>query len=141
MTPSRIGLIVSAAALAVLLAVGGWWYRTQQRAIPMPCADPRAGCMVPGGGTLRFVGEPNPMVPFEVRLTDRNADQVSIRFAMDGMEMGPAESPLQAGKPKGGSVAWAGRSVLPICVQGRHDWVALLSIDGTHYRVTFRTLK
>lgn len=84
------------------------------------------------GITLRFLAPPSPLkaFPFEVRLRGFPADPppvVRVRFEMPDMEMGLNRYRLEAA----GAGRFTGRAVLPVCTTGRHDWRAVVSVEGT----------
>jgi hypothetical protein len=89
---------------------------------------------------LKFLNEPKVMKPINVQLIVPNAKQVFLSFAMENMEMGLNRYQLFN---KVGTNIWEAQVTLPVCVQGRSDWVVQLEIKkGKHatlYELPFKT--
>ncbi|MEW9897009.1 hypothetical protein ABWL39_00030 [Chitinivorax sp. PXF-14] len=100
------------------------------------CADPAAGCRFKVGErevSLRF-GQPiTAMAPFDVAVKVAQAREVKASFAMRGMDMGSNQYRLLAANDGN----WAAKVMLPVCVQGRRDWLMTLSVDGEAVTVPF----
>ena len=129
-------------AVAVLLAGWAIW-RGVQPSLPPPkmlvCPDLHQGCSDEQNDVqIRFVGTPRNMQPFGVVVTMRKASAVFASFAMQGMEMGLNRYRLLR-QPDG---TWAAEVTLPVCVQGRSDWLMELEViepDGAQrYQLAFR---
>lgn len=88
------------------------------------CPDLLTGC---GDEKLRvrFNQAPKVLQPFAVDLQLSEARAVHISFAMNGMEMGLNRYRLVK-QPDG---SWHGEVTLPVCVQGRSDWLALVEAE------------
>jgi hypothetical protein len=85
-----------------------------------PCARP-----LEGGGEVTLELAPRPLrtmqdLAVRVQVSGAAADEVSVRFAMPGMEMGENRSALA---PTGGG-RFDGKAVLVRCRSGRKDWIA-----------------
>ena len=118
--------------LLVALLVAGvllYWteFRATQRPVePLPCANVVAGCVWPQQGlNIRFDRHPQAMQPFRLTVEAENAHAVHVSFTMRDMPMGLNRYRLLS---EGGGV-WASQIILPICVQGRSDWLMLIEID------------
>jgi nitrogen fixation protein FixH len=89
-------------------------------------------CLAQGtAGTLTVAVEsPRAMQAFVINATwsGAPADAVVVSFEMVGMEMGENRYRLQpAGEGK-----WTGKAVLPLCIAGRSDWVAEVTVKDGH---------
>lgn len=80
-----------------------------------------------------------PMQPFNIRLRTvlgrlSDSAQVELQFQMRGMDMGLNRYRLVAGD----TGVWHGQAILPVCSQGRSDWIAQLEIHdgGRHWAAT-----
>lgn len=109
----------------------------QDKPAPMvACVDPAAGCRFNVGGrevSLRF-GQPiTAMAPFDVNVKIAQAREVRATFAMRGMDMGSNQYRLLAANDGN----WGAKVMLPVCVQGRRDWIMTLSVDGEAVTVPF----
>lgn len=58
--------------------------------------------------------------------------QITVDFQMRDMDMGQTRYRLQ----RAADGVWQGRAMLPVCVSGRSDWVAALSIQADGRRWT-----
>ena len=136
-TSSRVLTWVLSAVLALSIAAGMLWQSQQwQAAHDFNCADPLRGCTLPlSTAQLRFLSLPRPVTPFEIRITGLAARKVTLRLGMVGMDMGPQ---LLTFRALGGG-QWSAQAWLPVCVQGRRDWRALLEVDGQRYQFAFVT--
>lgn len=100
--------------------------------LPLPCDF--------DGLRLTFSHQPAPLKPFHINVTEMsksNAIQsVSADFAMPDMAMGLNKYNLIKQDK-----AWAAEVMLPVCVQGRADWVMQLSVErfngSRQYTVNF----
>jgi nitrogen fixation protein FixH len=85
---------------------------------------------LPSGGEVTLELVPRPLATMRelgviARLPLGAEDaEVSVRFEMKGMEMGPNTARLSA---QGGG-AWAGKAVLVRCPSGRRDWAAVVTV-------------
>lgn len=129
------------ATLALLVIVtGGWYYFTQHEASEVvllgdrDCTGQSAACMLNVEGLQVKLILPDRMVPLEkfpvrIELQGQQADgidNVTVDFAMRGMDMGLNRYRLA---PVDEAV-WSGEAILPVCVTGRSDWEAVISLHG-----------
>ncbi|MFO1430804.1 MAG: hypothetical protein U1F76_11785 [Candidatus Competibacteraceae bacterium] len=80
---------------------------------------------------LHLAGEVRSLKPFtiELSLAGRAAttvNQVIVRFAMVGMDMG--ENAFKLARQADGT--WKGQAMLPVCHHGRKDWRATVETSG-----------
>jgi hypothetical protein len=86
---------------------------------------------------VKFSETPVTLRPFDLQVGVA-AESVEGRFQMQGMEMGLNRYQLHddAGN-------WHARIILPVCMQGRGDWMLLLEIkkggDTRFYRLPFKS--
>lgn len=104
------------------------------------CTDPVMGCTSQVTGktvSLKFSEIPKPLHPFDLEVSVE-AESVEGSFQMQGMEMGLNRYRLQ---PKAGM--WQAQIILPICMQGRGDWVLQLEVTTAsgirRYRLPFKS--
>ena len=89
--------------------------------------------------SLHLAGEVRPLKPFTVELdlqgrAAATVNQVTVRFAMVGMDMG--ENAFKLVRQADG--VWRGQAMLPICSHGRRDWRATVEATGeTLYTAAF----
>lgn len=120
------------APLLLLAACSG----PDQSAPLVACADPTAGCHFKIGErevSLRFGRPITAMAPFDVSVNVTQAHEVKAAFAMRGMDMGRNQYRLLAANDG----HWGAKVMLPVCVQGRRDWLMTLSVDGDAVTVPF----
>jgi hypothetical protein len=90
--------------------------------VSLPCPDLTLGC---GNDSIQVKTDHAPQVmrPFQVRVTNTTvstlSDSIYVDFAMVGMSMGLNRYRLI--QQADGS--WQGDIILPVCVQGRSDWL------------------
>lgn len=107
--------------------------------VPADC-EATGGCVAQGQGLAVELSLPDavrPLEPFPVRLRMRGLDPESVAwvrvdFEMTGMDMGVNRVALTPGPEGVGE--WGGRATLPVCVTGRSDWLARVSV-GTPEQV------
>lgn len=132
------------AVLALLLMViaAAIYFYTRAPEVPQSikllyCPTPVEGC---GDQNLHVVlaSQPAVLKPFGVDVAMAGAHAINVSFAMDGMEMGLNRYRLLQ-KPDG---RWHGDITLPVCAQGRSDWVARVDVDTAaglqRYQFTFQ---
>lgn len=130
-----------AVALLLAVAAGGWLALDRLRSpdgqvIELACDDPVAGCHIPEYDlTVRFDRPASAMQPFGLQVTLAGADQLHARFSMRDMEMGLNRYRLLPD----GRGGWHANVILPVCVQGRHDWILELDTGNIRYRLPFST--
>ncbi|MCW3480464.1 hypothetical protein OL229_13020 [Neisseriaceae bacterium JH1-16] len=101
----------------------------------LACASPTAGCVLPGGGSLRFTTPPSYRQPFELTLSGVAAKEApSIEFSMAQMDMGFNRYRLVAN----GQGGWHASVRLPVCASGGRDWIATINLDGRLYTLPLR---
>ena len=133
----RYGLL----AAGILLAAAALWFRHQQPAAPatlLACADLQQGCGDERQRLhIRFDRMPHSLQPFGLSIEAPQATAVFASFAMRGMEMGLNRYRLLQ-QPDG---RWTAEVTLPVCVQGRSDWLMLVEVIETggerRYRLEF----
>ncbi len=99
------------------------------------CADLTQPCRIPYGAQVvevRALQLPSALKPFQLEVRGL-AGPITARFGMVGMDMGPIALPL---KDEPGGVA-AAQVVLPLCVQGRRDWLLWLDSQAGRIEVRF----
>lgn len=75
--------------------------------------------------SFHLAGPVKPLKPFDVEVkTGLNAQAVTLRFDMVGMDMGVNQYRLQV-IDKG---VWQAQVMLPVCVTGRRDWFATVRV-------------
>lgn len=146
--PTRTAnLLLAAAALAVLVGVmlAGQWLGSRYLSpndggervvltISAGCTATEGGCEAEGEGVgiqLALPTEPSALTPFPVRVRVRGLtpDQVALvrmEFEMVGMDMGLNRLTLEPREPG----MWAAAATLPVCVAGRSDWFARVTVRG-----------
>ena len=122
--------LMMAVGLIALLAAVGWYSAKPDDAsiISLPCEDIKQGC---GNDrlTVRFAETPSVMQPLHLSLhfkQPENIQDVHIDFAMQTMQMGLNRYRLM---PSHQRSDWQAEVTLPLCVQGRSDWLMLIEID------------
>ncbi|MGZ8251786.1 MAG: hypothetical protein ACXW1P_05290 [Methylophilaceae bacterium] len=129
-------------ALAISLSVAGWFYLAKPLdapVTPITCANIIEGC---GNQALkvRLDQVPHVMKPFKLLIEAGGAREVHASIAMQGMEMGLNRYRLirQADN------SWKAEVTLPVCIQGRSDWVMLVEVaevvGAKHYQLAFQAL-
>ena len=132
----RYGLLAAGILLAAAM-----WSRHQQPPVPatvLACADLQQGCVDDRQRLkIRFDRAPHSLQPFRLSIEAPQATAVFASFAMRGMEMGLNRYRLLQ-QPDG---RWTAEVTLPVCVQGRSDWLMLVEVmetDGERrYRLEF----
>ncbi|MCA1926688.1 MAG: hypothetical protein LDL16_10475 [Thiobacillus sp.] len=130
-----VPLLVALGLLAI--AAAGWWLKRPPESLNVACVDPVAGCVFSHAGRparLRFSVTPVPLQAFELTVDAPGARRISAEFQMVGMDMGFNRYPL---RPARG--VFSADITLPICISGRHDWRAFLTIDGERYMFPFQS--
>ncbi len=115
--------------MAGVLLLAGWaiWRGSPspQPVTMLACADARLGCGDEQSGLqIRFDRTPRSMQPFAVAVAAPEADAVFASFAMQGMEMGLNRYRLLRQPDE----KWTAEVTLPVCVQGRSDWLMELEV-------------
>ena len=130
------------AALLLMVAAVTCYFYMRSPAMPQSikvlyCPTPEEGC---GDQDLHVVFAAKPVVlkPFAMDVSMTGAQSIHASFAMDGMEMGLNRYRLLQ-KPDG---RWHGDITLPVCVQGRSDWIARMDVETAaglqRYQFTFK---
>lgn len=88
------------------------------------CSNLEGGCEA-GELHIHFDSAPQVMKPFNLFVEFPGAKSVEAGFAMKGMDMGLNRYRLVS-KPSG---IWQAEVILPICMQGRGDWLMELSVE------------
>ena len=113
-------LILFAAAKLLLL---DWWQKQQPQA---RAADGSHVRSTPISHRSAF--------DITVENTPAETQQVSISFSMKDMDMGFNRYMLQQQFPR----TWQARQIhLPVCVEGRRDYIADITIGGQTFQTTF----
>lgn len=130
-------------ALLLLLVVVGmsfWWQnKYQHKTINVPtikCQPQNGNCVVnfsTGKLTWLVKGDIQYLQPFEhsielTNVSEQDIQSISIEFVMQGMQMAANRSMFK----KQSIGAWKAQSVLPVCVSGRKDWLAVVKIESLH---------
>jgi hypothetical protein len=102
------------------------------------CADLKQGCLLTDTSyRIQMNQQPQKLLPFNVRVTGK-AKTVEISLTMKDMDMGVNRYQLT---PNSDYNQWQGMMILPACVSGRRDWLALVIIDGKPVgQITFQSL-
>lgn len=135
---SRYYKIISVVCIITLASIAIWVKRTESVAQKLFCTDILSGC---GNDLfkLKFLNSPQVMKPIRLQLETANARQVYASFAMERMEMGLNRYHLLK---QADSDLWFAEVTLPVCVQGRSDWVVELEIktqlETMHYQIPFK---
>lgn len=133
LTVAVLLLAFAAAKVAALL----WWQAGKPEAQTLDAAcNVVAGCKLPNGAEIKFSRTVAAKEPFgiTVRGVPENVREVFVSFSMRGMDMGFNRYPLR--RQADGS--WAAEQVrLPMCVQGRHDYLADIHIGGEVFQTGF----
>ena len=124
-------LILFAAAKLLLL---DWWQKQQPQARAAEC-NLSKGCILPDGSHVRSTPISH-RAAFDITVENTPAEtqQVSISFSMKDMGMGFNRYMLQQQSPR----TWQARQIhLPVCVEGRRDYIADITIGGQTFQTTF----
>lgn len=127
--------------VVVLTLAGGaalrYWRLPQIPVSPIrsiPCADPVAGCdLFKEKLHIAFDRHPRVMQPFHIALRMPEARAVHASFEMRDMQMGVNRYRFVAD----GRGGWQAEVILPVCMQGRSDWVLRLDVDDQRFRLNF----
>lgn len=127
------------AVLMVILAMFFWWRHEQSPPEQNPlskiaCQPIEGNCVAKiEAGQLQWSVEKSIqyLKPFlnKIQLSNvqqNNVRQISIEFIMQGMQMAVNRSVFK----KQSSGIWQAQSVLPICVSGRKDWLAIVRVES-----------
>jgi len=129
--------------LAISLSVAGWFYLAKPLdapVTPIACANIIEGC---GNQALkvRLDQVPHVMKPFKLVVEAGGAREVHASFAMQGMEMGLNRYRLIRRSER----SWEAEVTLPVCIQGRSDWVLLVEVKTLfsvkRYQLDFQALQ
>lgn len=135
---SRYYKIISVVCIFTLASIVIWVKRTESVAQNLVCTDIVSGC---GNDLfkLKFLNSPQVMKPIRLELETANASQVYASFAMERMEMGLNRYHLLK---QSDSNLWLAEVTLPVCVQGRSNWVIELEVKTQlktmRYRIPFK---
>lgn len=118
--------------------------------LALPCPDLTLGC---GNASIQVKADHAPQVmrPFHLRVSNATANTLTnsiyVDFAMAGMSMGLNRYRLI--QQADGS--WQGEIILPVCVQGRSDWLMEVTVSSVkqdssakqelRYHLTFQATK
>ena len=130
-------------AIIVLVLAAAIYYQygqQQTNQLAVTQCDPTASCVFRDASgkavaSQKFAQAPSPVQAFAVNVTAKAGQQVTLRFDMKGMAMGPAAYKLQ---PLSGG-EFMGKVILPVCIQGRADWRATLTVDQQSWVFFFTT--
>lgn len=134
-------------SIVALLCIGAVfayqrWFHTQKSVsavVDLPCADLTMGCGI-AGMQIKADHAPHVMRAFHLNVA-ATADSVYVDFAMAGMSMGLNRYRLIQ-QTDGG---WQGEIILPVCVQGRSDWLmeitANTATEEKRYHLAFNATK
>ena len=121
------------------MACGLFYYSHRRpqpdKAILLACFNTQSFCPLPKGGTLHFPVLPQHGKLFEIRLKGVLAkERPQVEFKMPDMNMGFNRYVfVQDGDD------WKAVVSLPLCVNGRRDWLATLILNGENYLLPFST--
>lgn len=125
------------------------WFSTQSEKsaiVQLPCSNIMVGC---GNAKIKINADRQPQVmrAFKLKVTSVPASQIYVDFAMAGMSMGLNRYKLiqQA------DGHWQSEVILPLCVQGRSDWLMEVTVSTSavgfssnvekRYRLVFQATK
>ena len=127
---SRSRKLFLLSGMCVLLAIlGAYYYNSRNQPEikleikQLTCANLIEGCS-DNEITVQFDHAPKVLQPVNVVITSKDAVEVHASFAMPGMAMGLNRYRLTHAN----STVWQADVTLPVCVQGRSDWQALIEI-------------
>lgn len=146
--PANKSLLIDAAIVAALLAVGaaGYYYsplllpKTDAAATPDAACDLHrnaCGAALPGGGRIELSLLPHPIpnvqpIQAEVRVAGAQARKVTLDLAGEKMNMGVNRTELE---DKGNGL-FTGTTSLPVCVTGAMAWRATLVVETARERIS-----
>ena len=116
----------------LLLALLYACHSPEKSTIPVECADLLHGCTMADKLTLQFSSPPSALTAFDLVVKAGASRDIHATFKMKGMQMG--ENRYRLVFENG---VWKAKVLLPVCVQGRRDWLLLLDVDGQQYVVPF----
>jgi len=129
--------------LVLLLLFFGSRYLNEPSNIPVEfiqCSNIVEGCGKQSFN-IHFDQVPKVMKPFKVSIEAIGAEEAHVSFAMQGMEMGLNRYRLI----KQADAIWHADVTLPVCVQGRSYWDALIELktaDGLkRYQFEFDAIR
>jgi hypothetical protein len=148
----RVHKLVRLSVVALLCVVAFFVYKRvvssnkpASAIVNLPCPDLTLGC---GNASIQVKVDhaPQVMLPFNIRVTSTTVtstitNSIYVDFAMAGMSMGLNRYRLiqQA------DGHWLGEIILPVCVQGRSDWLMEVTInsgkDEKRYHLAFQATK
>lgn len=124
--------------VTVLVGIGLWWQTRQPQQVniisEIQCQPTKGDCIASfAGGQLIWLVKDDIkyMQKFEhvielSKNTTQNIQNLSIEFVMQGMQMAANQSVFI----KHSDGVWKSQSVLPVCVSGRKDWLAVVKIES-----------
>lgn len=132
---TAIALLLFAASKLGLLY---WWQNQQQTTEQHAVSSCQVlqGCTLADGIHIQFSQTLGAKTPFDVTIKGQQShtiQQAFISFSMPDMDMGfnRFDFKRQANQ-------WISKDVrLPFCIEGRHDFLAKVSIDGREYHIPF----
>lgn len=102
------------------------------------CNDPAGTCVLSNGMSLQTRSVPAVLRPIDVTVRDVSTSATSVRLeaSMAGMSMPPVGVELRGSGPS----EWSGQLILPVCNQGRSDWLWTLvtRVGSGEQRTTIR---
>lgn len=135
----RAVIVLAGLVLAVILA---YWLFTAKAAREIaaqviPCAGLTQGCSLPGI-KVQALQTPSAMKAFTVEVATADAATITARFEMRDMSMGLNQYRFL----DQGAGRWLANVTLPVCVDGRSDWLMLLDVNSKagklqRYQVAF----
>lgn len=117
---ANVGALIAASVLLTGV-ISGCGQATESDLSPQICQDPRVGCALRNGMSLQTRIAPAVLRPIDVTVRDvpTSVDSMRLEAAMVGMSMPPVGVELES-SARG---EWSGRLILPVCSQGRSDWL------------------
>lgn len=91
----------------------------------IPCAELTQGCSLPGL-KVQALQTPSAMQAFTVEVEAANAATLTARFEMRDMSMGLNQYRFL----HHGAGRWQANVILPVCMDGRSDWLMLLDVTS-----------
>lgn len=135
----RAAIVLAGLVLAVILAY--WLFAAKaEREIAaqvIPCDELTQGCSLPGI-KVQALQTPSAMKAFAVEVATADAATITARFEMRDMSMGWNQYRFL----DQGAGRWLANVTLPVCVDGRSDWLMLLDVTSKagklqRYQVAF----
>ncbi|WP_434777891.1 hypothetical protein [Neisseria sp. Ec49-e6-T10] len=135
-------LLVAASIKVVFLVV--WFFNDrhtpdQNLVVKIPSCNIKAGCELPNGDEIQFIGTLNSKTPFSILYKSSKASErnVSVQFEMKNMDMGFNRYKL-INSHNNTEQKEAQNVRLPVCTDHRMDYIATVKVDNQAYLIEFK---